>query len=169
MSDELISLLIKYRQKGILVDTNILVLYFVGCFNRDRISQFRCTQQFTPEDYDLLHNLLSQFETIVTMPNILTELSNLIGKQAEPERSRCFASFTQHGTILNEFYIASHEIFNHSPFQQFGLGLTDCAIELVAAQNQHLVLTDDLRLAVHLQRQRIETINFNNIRRFDWQ
>jgi len=35
-----ISLLETYRQKGILVDTNILLLYFVGSVNPKRISQF---------------------------------------------------------------------------------------------------------------------------------
>ncbi len=41
-----ISLLFKnYKQKGILIDTNILLLWFVGTVNRGRISQFNRTEK----------------------------------------------------------------------------------------------------------------------------
>ena len=46
MTNYLDSLFARYRQKGILVDTNILLLLFVGSVNRKRISQFKRTQQF---------------------------------------------------------------------------------------------------------------------------
>lgn len=62
----------KYRKKGVIVDTNILVLWFVGSVNRSRISQFNRTEKFAPEDYDLLVNILSNFGNIITTPNILT-------------------------------------------------------------------------------------------------
>lgn len=51
MIREIDSLWARYRQKGILVDTNILLLWFVGAVNRDRISQFKRTQKFSPEDF----------------------------------------------------------------------------------------------------------------------
>ncbi len=52
------SLLSKYQHKGILVDTNILVLWFVGTANRERIAKFKRTETFLPEDYDLLVRVL---------------------------------------------------------------------------------------------------------------
>ena len=51
-------LLKKYQSKGILVDTNILLLWFVGRVNQKRISRFNRTQKFLPEHYQLLDRLL---------------------------------------------------------------------------------------------------------------
>ncbi|MDY7004002.1 MAG: hypothetical protein SWX82_08580 [Cyanobacteriota bacterium] len=50
----------KYKQKGVIVDTNILLLLFVGSVNKDRISKFKRTEQFLPKDYDLLVDILSK-------------------------------------------------------------------------------------------------------------
>lgn len=49
MKDVINSLIRRYHQKGILIDTNILLLYFVGTVNRERITRFNRTQQFIPE------------------------------------------------------------------------------------------------------------------------
>ncbi|NEO58058.1 MAG: hypothetical protein F6K54_36400 [Okeania sp. SIO3B5] len=73
----------KYRSKGILVDTNILLLWFVGKVNEKRISQFNRTEKFLPEHYQLLDRLL-KFAKIVTTPNILTEINSLINQLGEP-------------------------------------------------------------------------------------
>lgn len=72
------SLIKSYKQRGILIDTNILLLWFVGSVNRQRISKFNRTEKFEPEDYDLLLRLLEYFfPKIVTTPNILTEVNSL--------------------------------------------------------------------------------------------
>ncbi len=54
MKDFVRSLFQKYKQKGILIDTNILLLLFVSTVNRERISKFNRTEKFVPEDYDTL-------------------------------------------------------------------------------------------------------------------
>lgn len=94
----------RYRQKGILIDTNILLLLFVGIVNRERISKFNRTQQFTPEDFDILQEIILYFPKIVTTPNILTEVSNLAGQLSEPERSQCLKKFSQFILKLDENY-----------------------------------------------------------------
>lgn len=40
MSDYIGELFKKYKQRGILIDTNILVLWFVGTVNKSRILKF---------------------------------------------------------------------------------------------------------------------------------
>ena len=49
---EVADLLSKYYAKGIVIDTNILLLYLVGSVNHQRITKFKRTAQFIPEDYD---------------------------------------------------------------------------------------------------------------------
>jgi hypothetical protein len=63
MSEEIQRLVGRYARKGILIDTNILLLYFVGNFDQDLISSFKRTLQFTVEDYNtllLLKSVISQ-------------------------------------------------------------------------------------------------------------
>lgn len=165
MKDDINSLLSRYRSKGIVIDTNILLLYFVGIVNRERISRFKRTEQFLPEDYDLLRQILSYFQKIVTTPNILTEVNSLANQLGEPERSQWFAIFAQGISSLDEFYIESRSVATSERFTKFGL--TDCGI-LNLARDQYLVLTDDLKLALYLQKERIDTINFNNLRVSGW-
>lgn len=162
---DIASLFPLYRQKGILIDTNILLLYFVGSVNRQRISKFNRTQQFLPEDFDLLQSILAYFQEVVTTPNVLTEVGNLMNKLGEPERSECFKVFSQGILSFNEIYIESRTISINEKFAKFGL--TDCCI-LNVAKNQYLVLTDDLKLAVYLQSQGVDTVNFNNLRVYNW-
>ncbi|MFN6569753.1 PIN domain-containing protein [Dendronalium sp. ChiSLP03b] len=168
MKDVIHSLICRYPQKGILVDTNILLLFLVGSVNPERITKFNRTQQFIPEDYELLLEFLAKFQKLVTTPNILTEVNSLANQLGEPERSQCFAifaRFAQNVTRLNEHYIKSLDAVTVDRFVKFGL--TDCGI-LTLARGKHLVLTDDLKLTNYLQSLDIDVINFNNIRIFHW-
>jgi rRNA-processing protein FCF1 len=165
MKEAIQSLFEGYKQKGILIDTNILLLWFVGTVNRSRISRFNRTEQFLPEDYDLLLQILSYFSKIVTTPNILTEVNSLANQLGEPERSQCFSIFAQGVARLDEFYIESQPTVTMKQFTKFGL--TDCGI-FNLANNSYLVLTDDLKLANYLQKSGVDTINFNHIRVYGW-
>ncbi|HEY9648142.1 MAG TPA: PIN domain-containing protein [Chroococcidiopsis sp.] len=161
MTDEIQSLFSQYRSKGILIDTNILLLYFVGSINRERISKFKRTAQFRPEDYDTLLGIMSFFPKRVTTPNILTEVNSLSNQLSEPERSQCLAFFSKSISLLDENYLSSNTVSQRAEFTRFGL--TDCGI-VELARNQYLVLTDDFKLATHLQIQGVDAVNFNHIR-----
>lgn len=156
----------KYRRKGILIDTNILLLYFVGAVNPERIARFKRTNRFSAEDYALLCNILLAFqERIVTTPNILTEVNSLVNQLGEPERSQCLAILARRLAQFSECYIPSQSVSAGDGFARFGL--TDCSM-LEAARGQYLILTDDLRLAAYLQRQEVDTVNFHNLRAYGW-
>lgn len=165
MKDFVRSLFQKYKQKGILIDTNILLLWFVGTVNRERISKFNRTEKFVPEDYDTLLQLLSDFNKIVTTPNILTEVNSLANQLGEPERSQCLSVFAEGVARLNESYLESTEVVRTDNFTKFGL--TDCGIATLA-KNKYLVLTDDFKLTNYLKNIGIDTINFNHIRPYGW-
>ena len=168
MSDDIRVLINQYRSKGILVDTNILLLYFVGAANPKRIQKFNRTEQFDPRDYELLVSSFRFFERIVTTPNILTEVYNLINQIGEPDRYQCLIEVARLITQLEKFeesYIGSREIVELPSFPVFGL--TDGGIEQLA-RDQYLVLTDDLKLANHLLSGGIDVLNFNNLRVYNW-
>jgi len=165
MNELILRLILRYQKSGILVDTNILLLYFLGGYDPTRITRFKRTAQFVPEDYTLLRSILRRFVRVVTTPNILTEVSNFSGQLGEPTRSSYFKKFAEEVCLVEEHYIRSQEVARTDEFITFGL--TDGAI-LRLARGTYLVLTDDLRLYEHLTRLNLDAVNFNHVRPLGW-
>ena len=77
------------RSRGVLIDTNLLVLLIVGAVNRDRISGFKRTSSYTPEDWDLLTGILELLPLRCSIPHVLAEVSTLTDlKRPEVEFAR---------------------------------------------------------------------------------
>ncbi len=165
MSDYISQLIEGHKSRGILIDTNILLLWCVGTVNPQRISKFNRTEQFLPEDYKTLLKILQYFSKVVTTPQILTEVNSLVNKVGEPARSQCLQILGQGITKLDEFYIESATLGRVENFKKFGL--TDCGI-IEVARDKYLVLTDDFKLANYLTNTGIDTLNFNHIRLYGW-
>ncbi len=164
-SSHIADLISRYRNKGLLVDSNLLLLYFVGAYDPERIATFKGTARFGPDDFDLLLRLVALFQRIVTTPNILTEVSNLSGKLREDEKRTYFADFAKLVPRFAEHYCESKEICALQHFKDFGL--TDSGI-IDLARGSFLVLTDDGPLVGYLQNAGIDVINFNHVRFLDW-
>ena len=82
---------------GLLVDTNLLVLFAVGTVNRNRIETFKRTCQYTKAEYDLLVRVLGNFERLYTVAHVLAEVSNLTDLPgAECHFQNYLARFRQH-------------------------------------------------------------------------
>lgn len=154
------------RKQRLLVDTNILLLYIVGSLSLELIRRHRRTDKFTPEDYHLLTRLLSQFGKIVVTPNILTEVSNLLGYTEELAKARLLLGLASLTTTVEERYLPSSQVAQAAEFSR--LGLADSSI-LLLAQEDLIVLTDDLPLSLALQRRGVEVVNFNHLREKLWE
>jgi len=165
MIDHVLGLVERYRSRGVLVDSNVLLLYFVGGFDRELVPRFKRTKQFTVEDYDLLVLFLSSFRQIVTTPNILTEVNSLLGQLAEPLDTNCRTVLGRGIGLLGEHYVPSDDAAQADQFTK--LGLTDTVIAHLA-EGSYLVLTDDLRLACFLERIPVHVVNFNHLRPLPW-
>jgi predicted nucleic acid-binding protein len=153
------------RGKKLLVDTNILLLYVVGSLSLDHIARHKRTDTFTVEDYSLLHRLLCQFGRVVVTPNILTEVSNLLGYTDKKTKEKLLALLRTLIPTFDEHYVQSHEAASIPEFLR--LGLADASI-LACPPQSLTILTDDLHLYLALQRRRVEVINFNHLREGFW-
>jgi hypothetical protein len=151
----------RYRRLGVLMDSNLLVLYVVGSFNPDLIQNFKRTQQFASDDFTTLAELVKQFRTVATTPHILTEVSNLLGQLPDHLRFACFGEFASKITLLDEEHPASADIAKIQEFIRFGL--TDAAIFFLA-RGKYMVLTDNFRLSQYLASAGIDVLNFNHLR-----
>jgi hypothetical protein len=162
---EISSLFTSYRRRGLVVDSNILLLYFVGLCDPKLISGFKRTSQFVVEDFDLLLRVFGFFEKIVTTPNILTEVNNLAGQLHYKAARLWRAQFQQQVKDLIEMFVPSAHASSTPAF--LGIGLTDAGIATVS-KDQFLVLTDDLKLFLALQSAGVDAVNFNHFRTANW-
>jgi hypothetical protein len=155
----------RYKSKGLLIDTNLLLLYLVGMYDQKRIPRFKRTMAFTIDEFLLLATIFESFDKIITTPNILTEVSNFSGQLPRDLHPDFYSDFATKIPILEERYTASVAISASAHFNKFGL--TDSGI-VDTVKGNYLVLTDDLKLFGYLQNLGIDAINFNHIRSLAW-
>lgn len=156
----------RYTRKGVLVDTNLLLLWLIGSVDSKRISRFGPTSKFSSPDFDVLKAFLEHFEKHVTTPNVLTEVSNLARKDLYGKVLLEFSeTFSRAVGVLDETYIASNVVASPEAFAKFGL--TDCGIAAVAAR-EFLVLTDDFALSQSVVAAGGDAVNFNHLRDWLW-
>src|SRR5437773_2057089 len=123
LTPNLLRQLAPYRNAGALIDTSLLLLLFVGSHARHLIPNFKRTRRYSPEDYDILAQLVQFFRIIATTPNVLTEVSNFCGQFPEKMHAEVFETFRRQILVLTETYVPSREASEADYFQS--LGLTD--------------------------------------------
>ena len=158
------ALIEKHRAKGVLVDTNLLVLFLVGRVNRRRILNFKRTGDFTIEDYDLLARLIAWFGKLIATPHVLSQVSDLTDLTGN-ELTAIRELFKVLVEKVEESYDTSRLLVGDPAFKR--LGLTDATIATVCSRGV-LVLTADAELHVALQERAIDALNFNHIRPLGW-
>lgn len=155
----------RYKEKGLLVDTNLLLLYLVGEVEPRLVPAFKRTREYTVDEFLLVKAIVESFSVVITTPNILTEVSNLAGHLEGKWQPRFFAILAERVKTLQEEYVPARQAVGAAIFQK--LGLTDSAI-LLACQSGYLAFTADFPLANYLETNRLDVINFNRIRSSDY-
>lgn len=156
----------KYRNKGIIIDSNLLLLLIIGTINKNHISNFKRTSAYIPEDYDTLNLFVSQFKNIITSPNILTEASNLANSLSGKYKVAFSNVFANSIRVLEEKYVSSKNAADNPIFHKFGL--TDTTI-LELIKGQYLLITDDFKLSAYaVEKLNLDVLNFNHIRIYNW-
>ena len=169
MPNDLASKIRKYRSSGVLVDTNLLLVYFVGLY--DNVTGYRLVNTFKytksdygPGDFDTLYAFLKNFDVRITTPHILTEVSNSIrGELTDPAKNLCLeliqrtipAAFEEHHAPANDL-LAEDLFLTH--------GVADMGILRSAVTGPYLVLTDDNRLSPRLNEVGIDTLSLPEIK-----
>lgn len=159
------ALIEKHQGQGVLVDTNLLVLFLVGAVNKQRIPEFKRTQNYTIEDFHLLRKLMSWFGNLIATPHVLSQVSDLAdlpGRELREIR-QMFKSVVV-GQI-KESYDRSEVLVADPMFERHGLA--DAAIATVCSRGI-LVLTSDVELQLALQRRSVDALNFNHVRPLGW-
>lgn len=140
---------------SLLLDTNVLLLFLVGNERPDKIGAKRL-KEFDANDLRRVNEYHRKHPVHVTLPNILTEVSNLLGsghQEIVPNAGRLMAWYC---SFVSEAYLPSSEVVKDTVFAR--LGLTDTAIHRLA-DKKTTVLTIDYELQGRLASIGVEAIN----------
>jgi predicted nucleic acid-binding protein len=147
---------------GLLIDTNLLVLFAVGSVNRGRIETFKRTRRYTIDDFELLLRVIGRWRSLYTVAHILAEVSNLTDLPG-PEGPQVRQLLKETIPLLTEAEMPSARATDDPVYRN--LGLVDAAIAAAARQHQCTVLTDDLDLYLMLERDKVQVVYFTHLRR----
>jgi len=157
-----VQLLKKFSATGAVVDANLLLLLLIGTYNVARIKSLMHTKGFSVEDFDLLVNLLRLVRRRITTPHIMTEVDNLSRKLPEKDHAKLSGTFVK--LCTDQFEIYSESIVSLRDKLHPVLGITDCHLLRLAANEGHLIITADWPLANRLETANLSVINFNHLR-----
>lgn len=149
--------------KGLVVDTNLLLLLMVGLYDHTAIGKVKRTEKFSQDDFQKLTRLLNHFKTnFIINTNILTELCNLTESFNNKTEQRFFAFIKSAIVDWKEEVKSASETLKEDEKVFFKFGMTDASI-FQLAKEQALVVTDDLKLYHYLSTQNFYTLNYTNL------
>lgn len=148
----------KYRNKVVILDTNILLVYLVGCIGLRLISSFkRTSSRFCEDDFEVLNQIFSKFKKFITTSNILTEVSNLGGQLSGDYKIKFFEILSRFIEQTPEKYVKSSDIAIDIDFIK--LGVTERGV-LELSKDDYLIITDDYKLSAKCS----NSLNYNHLR-----
>jgi hypothetical protein len=157
--DAVLRSLAKFHGKKLLLDTNLLLPYFIGCFYRIH-GQAPKHDEFAlkEEEFLLLAMIIEHFKKagkILTTPHLLTEVSNL-SRKALGQNRIAFLIFIRHLIQdLDEKFdagkIGAQRLSRQDCFPRFGLA--DAAI-MGLSYDSLVVLTNDQQMVRYLREEK---------------
>lgn len=146
--------------KSLLLDTNVLLLYLIGNADVSRVGGKRL-QDFDLQDLQRLNRFVTKRTRFVTLPNILSEASNLIGSGKQELMAGGSLLLAHFCSKVDEVYVESAVAAVLPVYQR--LGLTDAAIWKMADSGVK-VLTCDNELHGLLRSKGIDVVNLRHFR-----
>jgi len=152
--------------KTVLIDTNLLVLLIIGSLDISCLGKKR-VEKYDPESFEILTKLLLEYQRYVSIPNVLSETSNLLNagkREFVKGATACLAAYCEN---LDEIYEVSLPVMETKGYEDFGL--TDAAIIKVSRRGDFglqgiTILTDDAPLFGCLSNVGSQVINFSHYR-----
>lgn len=140
-------------EKYIVLDTNVFVLYILGQLGLSLIEQHPRISEFTEEDYHFVKDAIDECNTIVTAPNIITEVDNLINRTFHTYQHKYHLYLQNILNVSIEKLYYSQEVMSYPYFEQ--LGFTDAILLRMAKNSTYLISADSqlcdyaLSLGIH--------------------
>lgn len=150
------------KQKGALIDTNLLTVIIVGSLGVGEVEKFKRTNEYTTDDVVGLDSLLASFGWLAATPSVIAETCNIIDWLDGVKRQAAFSCLATYVQSVNEHSIESKALVETPVY--FKLGITDAALFHFAKNEDVVLVTADLPLYGYASGMGVEVINFNHIR-----
>lgn len=128
----------------ILIDSNSLLVLILGLMNPTLINKHSKTSIYEEEDFHNLIATIKNLESIVVLPNIWTEVDNLLNKFTGNQKELYVKRIIETIKITSEKYLESKMVENNYSF--YDLGLADTLI-LECAKDCEMLITSDSQLS----------------------
>ncbi|HBL75208.1 MAG: hypothetical protein A2W90_06025 [Bacteroidetes bacterium GWF2_42_66] len=124
----------------IVIDSNSLIVLLLGLINPSLINKHSKTSIYDEQDFYTLMEVIKDIKTLVVLPNIWTEVDNLLNKFTGAYKTQYVQQIIQTIKESSEKYIESHTVENNYAF--YDLGLTDTLILEIAKECEMLITSD---------------------------
>lgn len=128
----------------ILIDTNALLVLILGLIDPKSISKNKRASIYEEQDFNNLLYIIEDFSRLVILPNIWTELDNLLNNLTGDNKYKYCQILKTLSREITEEYIATNIGINSDLFYE--LGLTDSLI-IYYGKNCDFIITADSSLA----------------------
>lgn len=143
--------------RDVIIDTNIFILFLAGQINENRIKNYTRNSLYTKDDYYFLLNILSRYDRIITSPNILTEVDNILNRLTGEDKYKYLLLVKRIYIQTIEKYIKTETVSKNWYFDT--LGITDSVI-LMMAKESELLISGDSSLCDYAKSLNIKTFDF---------
>jgi hypothetical protein len=140
----------RHKGKPMLLDSNLLVVVFIGLWRQDLVGKRATGDEYSMRDVEFLGGLLEEAKPWMLTPHLLTEVDNLLERVGESQAPNCRAFV---GTLLErltEVRPRAVKLVRADHFPR--LGIADAAVLRVARRHGCLVVTSDHPLYLELVR-----------------
>ncbi len=155
--------LVRRHQAGLLLDTNVLLLYVAIGVGGDFVRSWKRTREFTERHDAYLVAAVEATNRLVTTPHVLTETTNLVLSGATGAKTeRAMEIIGGFAKQARENALASRSLSADRSFSRLGLAdvaLLTLATKLFAAP---LLMTIDAPLTLELERRGAPVANLNH-------
>jgi hypothetical protein len=149
-----------YQGWPVVLDSNLLLLYWCSSFDPTLVRTFKRLNAFEPNDLYILAEALAGLGELQTTPHVLTEVSNLANSLPLWRKSAWSVHVSGGIVLIPEIYEPASQIMSDPVSSEFGL--TDAALARLAVDR--VILTIDWRLASMLRSRGFAGVNFKHLR-----
>jgi hypothetical protein len=152
---------VRGHQAGLLLDTNVLLVYLADKTSDQLAGTWKQTEGFTSDHVILIRGLVNAAHRLVTTPHILTEASDL-ADHGVPRRWRTPLRVHLREFMLNtrERHVEAQVVAKDDDILKFGLA--DLAQAFLSGRKRPLVVTTDADVTGALERRRLPVVNLNH-------
>ena len=146
--------------RKVIIDSNLLFLLIIGTGGREEIGYWKKRlSAYSEDDFDRLVYFIAPYDSLVLLPNTLTEISNLIGDAQDHRTTRARDALKAIIDTSAEIYMPSIGVVARKEFEW--LGLSDTAQLQAAERDNHLLLTADGPLHAAALQRGVQAVHFS--------